>query len=72
MLAARDLVVDVAVTAALHPVPGADRRVLARAAESAVHLLPPRPVVSRPTLAAVGPVAVPGPVAAGAGLGLAA
>ncbi|MGV9981976.1 lysophospholipid acyltransferase family protein [Micromonospora wenchangensis] len=75
VLAARDLVVDVAVTAALHPVPGADRRVLARAAESAVHLLPPRPTVGRPTLAVVGPVASPGPVtspAAGTGLGLAA
>ncbi|MBM7079008.1 lysophospholipid acyltransferase family protein [Micromonospora humida] len=87
VLAARDLVVDVAVTAALHPVPGADRRVLARAAESAVHLLPPRPAAGRPTLAVLDPVAPPGSVAAsgpvaapgsvaapavGAGLGLAA
>ncbi|MEV4832355.1 lysophospholipid acyltransferase family protein [Micromonospora sp. NPDC049257] len=75
VLAARDLVVHVAVTAALHPAPGADRRLLARAAESAVHLLPPRPVVSRPTLAAVPGVAPPGSAsapAAGKGLGLAA
>ncbi|MEU1603644.1 lysophospholipid acyltransferase family protein [Micromonospora matsumotoense] len=75
VLAARDLVVDVAVTAALHPAPGADRRLLARAAESAVHLLPPRPVAGRPTLAAVPVVAPPGSVAApaaGTGLGLAA
>ncbi|KWV30692.1 lysophospholipid acyltransferase family protein [Micromonospora rifamycinica] len=75
VLAARDLVVDVAVTAALHPAPGADRRLLARTAESAVHLLPPRLIPGRPTLAVVGPVGVPGSVsapAAGAGLGLAA
>ncbi|WP_431915534.1 lysophospholipid acyltransferase family protein [Micromonospora wenchangensis] len=75
VLAARDLVVDVAVTAALHPVPGADRRVLARAAESAVHLLPPRPLAGRPTLAAVPGLAPPGSAsapAAGKGLGLAA
>lgn len=75
VLAARDLVVDVAVTAALHPAPGADRRVLARAAESVVHLLPPRPVTRRLTLAAVPVVALPGSAsapAAGKGLGLAA
>ncbi|MEV6799930.1 lysophospholipid acyltransferase family protein [Micromonospora rifamycinica] len=75
VLAARDLVVDVAVTAALHPAPGADRRLLARTAESAVHLLPPRPVVSRPTLAAVPAMTPPGSAsapAAGTGLGLAA
>ncbi|MGS2613604.1 lysophospholipid acyltransferase family protein [Micromonospora sp. LZ34] len=45
VLAARDLVLTVTVTAALHPAPGADRRLLARAAESAVHL---RPAVARP------------------------
>ncbi|MEU1751761.1 lysophospholipid acyltransferase family protein [Micromonospora matsumotoense] len=74
VLAARDLVVDVAVAAALHPAPGADRRLLARAAESAVHLLPPRPA-GRPTLVAVPVVAPPGSAsapAAGTGLGLAA
>ncbi|SCG36709.1 1-acyl-sn-glycerol-3-phosphate acyltransferases [Micromonospora echinaurantiaca] len=38
VLASRDLVLTVAVTTALHPAPGADRRMLARAAESAVHL----------------------------------
>ncbi|WP_422734747.1 lysophospholipid acyltransferase family protein [Micromonospora sp. WMMD558] len=42
VLAARDLVVTVTVTAALHPAADADRRVLARAAESAVHLVPSR------------------------------
>ncbi|WP_200206759.1 lysophospholipid acyltransferase family protein [Micromonospora coerulea] len=40
VLAARDLTLAVSVTAALHPAPGADRRLLARAAESAVHLVP--------------------------------
>ncbi|TDB70834.1 1-acyl-sn-glycerol-3-phosphate acyltransferase [Micromonospora sp. KC723] len=40
VLAARDLVLTVRVAAALHPSRDADRRALARAAESAVHLLP--------------------------------
>ncbi|SCG57983.1 lysophospholipid acyltransferase family protein [Micromonospora inositola] len=40
VLAARDLTLSVAVTAALHPAVDADRRLLARAAESAVHLVP--------------------------------
>ncbi len=44
VLAARDLTVSVGVAAALHPAAGADRRVLARAAESAIHLTPPRAV----------------------------
>ncbi|PZF92562.1 lysophospholipid acyltransferase family protein [Micromonospora deserti] len=42
VLAARDLVVAVTVTAALHPAVDADRRVLARMAESAAHLVPAR------------------------------
>ncbi|MFC4147096.1 lysophospholipid acyltransferase family protein [Micromonospora mangrovi] len=42
VLAARDLTVSVAVGAALHPTADADRRLLARAAESAVHLVPAR------------------------------
>ncbi|WBC17788.1 lysophospholipid acyltransferase family protein [Micromonospora sp. WMMA1998] len=41
VLAARDLTVAVTVAAALHPADGADRRLLARAAESAVHPAPP-------------------------------
>lgn len=69
VLAARDLVVGVAVTAALHPAADADRRLLARAAESVVHLVPApaaAPVVVRPV-----PVAFPLP-AVGRGLDLAA
>jgi 1-acyl-sn-glycerol-3-phosphate acyltransferase len=46
VLAARDLEVRVTVSAALHPARDADRRLLARAAESAVHLVPPP--VARP------------------------
>ncbi|MEU2610357.1 lysophospholipid acyltransferase family protein [Micromonospora sp. NPDC007271] len=45
VLAARDLTVSVTVAAALHPASDADRRLLARAAESAVHLTPARRVV---------------------------
>ncbi|MEU4568094.1 lysophospholipid acyltransferase family protein [Micromonospora sp. NPDC023956] len=40
VLAARDLVVTVTVGAALHPEAGADRRALARTAESALRLMP--------------------------------
>ncbi|MEU8420355.1 lysophospholipid acyltransferase family protein [Micromonospora sp. NPDC048835] len=40
VLMARDLVVSVTIAGALHPARDADRRLLARAAESAVHLLP--------------------------------
>ncbi|WP_446216723.1 lysophospholipid acyltransferase family protein [Micromonospora sp. IBHARD004] len=40
VLAARDLTLSVAVTAALYAAVDADRRLLARAAESAVHLVP--------------------------------
>ncbi|MEU7573880.1 lysophospholipid acyltransferase family protein [Micromonospora sp. NPDC049240] len=49
VLAARDLTVSVTVAAALHPADGADRRLLARAAEVAIHPAPPiRTPVSRP------------------------
>lgn len=49
VLATRELTVSVAVGAALHPARDADRRVLARAAESAVHLVPvTRPGSARP------------------------
>ncbi|MEU3454460.1 lysophospholipid acyltransferase family protein [Micromonospora sp. NPDC006766] len=44
VLAAEDLTVSVVIAAALHPVGNADRRVLARAAESVIHLPPARPV----------------------------
>jgi hypothetical protein len=40
VLAARDLTLSVTVAAALHPAVDADRRLLARAAESAVRLVP--------------------------------
>ncbi|WP_410811735.1 1-acyl-sn-glycerol-3-phosphate acyltransferase [Micromonospora sp. 067-2] len=62
VVAARDLVVTVTITAALHPARDADRRLLARAAESAVHLVPRTAAPARarlrpvPTLtSAVGP-----------------
>ncbi|MDM4720576.1 lysophospholipid acyltransferase family protein [Micromonospora sp. WMMA1363] len=42
VLAARDLEVSVTIMGALHPTADADRRILARAAESAVHLVPAR------------------------------
>ncbi|MEH0819497.1 MULTISPECIES: lysophospholipid acyltransferase family protein [unclassified Micromonospora] len=66
VLAARDLVVTVRVAAALHPAPGADRRALARAAESAVHLVPVRPAVSRPVALPAGPHPLAAVVASGA------
>ncbi|MGQ5261874.1 lysophospholipid acyltransferase family protein [Micromonospora sp. ZYX-F-536] len=73
VVSARELVVTVTVTSALHPARDADRRLLARAAESAVHLVPRtaapawaglRPV---PTLtsAATVPTSVAGPTVAG-------
>ncbi|MEW2142982.1 lysophospholipid acyltransferase family protein [Micromonospora vinacea] len=40
VVAARELVVSVTIAGALHPARDADRRLLARAAESAVHLVP--------------------------------
>ncbi|WNM36863.1 lysophospholipid acyltransferase family protein [Micromonospora halotolerans] len=51
VLGARDLSVAVTVAAALHPAAGADRRMLARAAESAIH---PRPVRTPVRRAATG------------------
>ncbi|MEH0983478.1 lysophospholipid acyltransferase family protein [Micromonospora sp. CPCC 205556] len=70
VLAGRDLVLAVRVTAALHPARDADRRLLARAAEAAVHLVPARPVPppavrARPHAAPVPPRAVPAPPPAG-------
>ncbi|PYC76594.1 1-acyl-sn-glycerol-3-phosphate acyltransferase [Micromonospora arborensis] len=47
VITARDLVVSVTIAAALHPARDADRRMLARAAESAVHLLPMAGAVAR-------------------------
>ncbi|MGC3861940.1 lysophospholipid acyltransferase family protein [Micromonospora chersina] len=47
VLAARDLTVAVTVAAALHPAGGADRRALARAAESAIQRAPVRAPVRR-------------------------
>ncbi|MFC8616883.1 lysophospholipid acyltransferase family protein [Micromonospora purpureochromogenes] len=77
VLAARDLVVTVRVAAALHPARDADRRALARAAESAVHLVPARPGPHRPVAvpAVGGPVGAVVPTrapASGRGLDLAA
>ncbi|MEU7923093.1 lysophospholipid acyltransferase family protein [Micromonospora zamorensis] len=69
VVAARDIVVSVTIAAALHPARAADRRLLARAAESAVHLLPaggvartrlrPVPIVT-PAVAVPVPVQTPG------------
>ncbi|MFC8847478.1 MULTISPECIES: 1-acyl-sn-glycerol-3-phosphate acyltransferase [unclassified Micromonospora] len=68
VLAARGLTVTVTATAALHPGRDADRRRLARIAESAVHLVPPQaanpvappaiavPVVPLPAVAPVVPL----------------
>ncbi|SCL39546.1 1-acyl-sn-glycerol-3-phosphate acyltransferases [Micromonospora rhizosphaerae] len=56
VLAARDLTARIAVASALHPGAGADRRPLARVAESAVHLLPAGP---RRVPASVGVRSVP-------------
>ncbi|MET8118672.1 lysophospholipid acyltransferase family protein [Micromonospora sp. NPDC005189] len=53
VVAARELVVSVTIAAALHPARDADRRLLARAAESAVHLLPRAGVVARARLRSV-------------------
>ncbi|MFG2058322.1 lysophospholipid acyltransferase family protein [Micromonospora sp. NPDC048930] len=58
VLAARDLTVSVGLGAALHPAAGADRRMLARAAESAIHLVPPPATAGSPGRA-VDPVAGP-------------
>ncbi|MGK5742575.1 lysophospholipid acyltransferase family protein [Micromonospora sp. URMC 103] len=50
VVAARGLEVSVTIGAALHPSADADRRVLARAAESAVHLVPAGTVAPRPAV----------------------
>ncbi|MEV4388962.1 lysophospholipid acyltransferase family protein [Micromonospora sp. NPDC049580] len=60
VVAARQLVVSVTIAAALHPAGDADRRLLARAAESAVHLMPVVPTRTRlrpvPTMTPAGSV----------------
>ena len=63
VVAARELVVSVTIAAALHPARDADRRLLARAAESAVHLVPTAGAVARARLRPVPTVnpVVPGP-----------
>ncbi|MEU7755482.1 lysophospholipid acyltransferase family protein [Micromonospora sp. NPDC049101] len=77
VVAVRELVVSVTITAALHPARAADRRLLARAAESAVHLLPAAAVVPRARLRPL-PTATPAVAAptatplVGGGLDLAA
>ncbi|MEU8255286.1 lysophospholipid acyltransferase family protein [Micromonospora inaquosa] len=50
VVSARELVVSVTIAGALHPARDADRRLLARAAESAVHLLPTAKAVARARL----------------------
>ncbi|MFF0120899.1 lysophospholipid acyltransferase family protein [Micromonospora arida] len=75
VVAARELVVSVTIAAALHPARDADRRLLARAAESAVHLVPTAGAVARARLRPVPTVtpAVPvSPPATGSDLDLAA
>ncbi|MFC4021649.1 lysophospholipid acyltransferase family protein [Micromonospora sp. GCM10011542] len=59
VLAARELVVSVTVTAALHPARDADRRFLARAAESAVHLVPASGPRTAPGVVRIRPVPAP-------------
>lgn len=75
VVAARDLVVSVSIAAALHPARDADRRLLARAAESAVHLVPSAAEATRTRLRQV-PTVTPGAavpqVSAGRELDLAA
>ncbi len=61
VLAVRELRVTVEIAAPLHPARAADRRTLARVAESAVHLVPSSAVSSRPALE---PVLCPEPVPA--------
>ncbi|MCZ7378640.1 lysophospholipid acyltransferase family protein [Micromonospora sp. WMMC250] len=62
VVAAREIVVSVTIAAALHPARDADRRLLARAAESAVHLLPASDAATRTRLCAVPTVAPAVPV----------
>ncbi|MGC4867801.1 lysophospholipid acyltransferase family protein [Micromonospora sp. DT53] len=67
VVAARELVVSVTIAGALHPARDADRRLLARAAESAVHLVPTAGAVARarlrPVRTVTPAVAVPTPLA---------
>lgn len=79
VVAARELVVSVTIAGALHPARDADRRLLARAAESAVHLVPAAGAVTRarlrpvPTVTPAVAVSTPVPTpAAGRELDLAA
>ncbi|WFE31930.1 lysophospholipid acyltransferase family protein [Micromonospora sp. WMMD975] len=66
VLAARDLTAAVTVAAALHPAAGADRRLLARAAEAAIHRAPPHrfPIPPAPPVLAPSPVPPAPPVLA--------
>ncbi|MFF3857189.1 lysophospholipid acyltransferase family protein [Micromonospora sp. NPDC002575] len=64
VLAARGLTVTVTATAALHPGRDADRRRLARTAESAVHLVPPRIATAGVPASAAAPTPVAIPAAA--------
>ncbi|MEU7929332.1 lysophospholipid acyltransferase family protein [Micromonospora sp. NPDC049107] len=65
VVAARHLVVSVTIAAALHPGQDADRRLLARAAESAVHLVAAAPARTRlrpvPTATPAVPAPTPNP-----------
>ncbi|WP_433115227.1 lysophospholipid acyltransferase family protein [Micromonospora sp. CA-246542] len=61
VVAARHLVVSVTIAAALHPGQDADRRLLARAAESAVHLVAAVPARTRLRPVATLPPALPEP-----------
>ncbi|MGV9805072.1 lysophospholipid acyltransferase family protein [Micromonospora chersina] len=66
VLAARDLTVAVTVAAALHPAGGADRRALARAAESAIQPAPVRAPVRRRATTGVRIVRAVAPLPVGA------
>ncbi|MEV1330774.1 lysophospholipid acyltransferase family protein [Micromonospora costi] len=68
VVAARGLEVAVTVGAALHPSADADRRVLARAAESAVHLVPAGATAPRSTTSPLAPALTGAPVAAATAL----
>ncbi|MDG4793764.1 lysophospholipid acyltransferase family protein [Micromonospora sp. WMMD1082] len=68
MLAVPELTVSIDIAAPLHPGRSADRRSLARVAESAVHLVPSSPVEK--AVPAVGEVAPEGPVRVPARVGV--
>ncbi|MEU0150540.1 lysophospholipid acyltransferase family protein [Micromonospora fulviviridis] len=70
VLAAGDLTVAVTVAAALYPAGGADRRTLARAAESAIQPTPVRAPVRRRTAVGVRIVRPVAPLTVGAEVGL--